>query len=423
LLKNNIPLYLQYILARYFSADTGVEQLNWILEGQIAIDSLDVVTSLSRISLKEFNASVNFFPTSEMLRAFSNSVENIGLFYPFPQHCNGLIANMLLYFVDDSIAGSLKEAKRIGCIFEEAKGLVKMGFNLMDRTLSFDAGSSVGPLIHTLIKMRTIFGDCKVQSNGQEWRVGLPQTILVNYTSAEELWMKQKFDEFQREYISVSPPKEYFEELIHLLVHGKQVSETFVLSWMAMDTERVRRVLKMHPEFRNLSNRDQEMLWRKNHSSATALSCIRINLLKTGKDQFKHVIGVLDCANQTWEAKYNRYIDLDSLKSNYINRKEVNSGLWDEATIRCYFEIMKDLSKMCENVQVFQLFTLLTLLDTEGLPESPQLMEVMKTRQTYLKFFQRKLASAGCTFVDYAHFRRTLKKVKIFASLMENFLV
>jgi hypothetical protein len=62
-------------------------------------------------------------------------------------------------------------------------------------------------------------------------------------------------------------------------------------------------------------------------------------------------------------------------------------------------------------------------LDTEGLPESPQLMEVMKTRQTYLKFFQRKLASAGCTFVDYAHFRRTLKKVKIFASLMENFLV
>jgi hypothetical protein len=97
LLKNNIPLYLQYILARYFSADTGVEQLNWILEGQIAIDSLDVVTSLSRISLKEFNASVNFFPTSEMLRAFSNSVENIGLFYPFPQHCNGLIANMLLY--------------------------------------------------------------------------------------------------------------------------------------------------------------------------------------------------------------------------------------------------------------------------------------------------------------------------------------
>jgi hypothetical protein len=50
-------------------------------------------------------------------------------------------------------------------------------------------------------------------------------------------------------------------------------------------------------------------------------------------------------------------------------------------------------------------------------------MEVLKMRQTYLKFFQRKLAAAGCTFMDYAHFRRTLKKVKIVANLMENFLL
>ena len=31
LLKNNVPLYLQYIIARYFSAATGLDQLSWIL--------------------------------------------------------------------------------------------------------------------------------------------------------------------------------------------------------------------------------------------------------------------------------------------------------------------------------------------------------------------------------------------------------
>jgi hypothetical protein len=54
LLKNNIPLYLQYIIARYFTADTGFEQLSWILEGQILIESIEEVTRLHRITLKRY---------------------------------------------------------------------------------------------------------------------------------------------------------------------------------------------------------------------------------------------------------------------------------------------------------------------------------------------------------------------------------
>ena len=165
LLKNNIPLYLQYILARYFSAETGLEQLNWILEGQINIESIEMVTSLSRVGLKEYNTSVNLFPTSEMVEIFSHYVRNIGLFYPFPQHCNGLIANMILYYVDESIAGKLKEEKRISCIFEEAKELVKIGFDHLDRKLNFNPGSAIGPLMNTLSKMKIIFGNCRVQRN------------------------------------------------------------------------------------------------------------------------------------------------------------------------------------------------------------------------------------------------------------------
>jgi hypothetical protein len=35
LLRNNVPLYIQYVLARYFNSSSGLEQLNWILEGQV----------------------------------------------------------------------------------------------------------------------------------------------------------------------------------------------------------------------------------------------------------------------------------------------------------------------------------------------------------------------------------------------------
>jgi hypothetical protein len=39
--------------------------------------------------------------------------------------------------------------------------------------------------------------------------------------------------------------------------HGKPVSESHVSSWMEMTSERVRRVLKIHPEFLNLSDSEQ----------------------------------------------------------------------------------------------------------------------------------------------------------------------
>jgi hypothetical protein len=44
---------------------------------------------------------------------------------------------------------------------------------------------------------------------------------------------------------------------IHLLQTGRPVRKTFVLDWMSMMTERVKRVLTMHPEFSGLSQREQ----------------------------------------------------------------------------------------------------------------------------------------------------------------------
>jgi hypothetical protein len=66
LLKNNIPLYLQYVAARYFTAETGVEQLSWILEGQLSLESIEEVGKMSKITLREYNESVHLFPTAEV---------------------------------------------------------------------------------------------------------------------------------------------------------------------------------------------------------------------------------------------------------------------------------------------------------------------------------------------------------------------
>ena len=84
--------------------------------------------NLSRITFNEYNTTVNWIASAEKANTYFHCANNIGIFYPFPTYCNGLIANLLLYNTNNEMFASLKEAKRISCIFREAKELVRCKF-------------------------------------------------------------------------------------------------------------------------------------------------------------------------------------------------------------------------------------------------------------------------------------------------------
>ena len=42
---------------------------------------------------------------------------------------------------------------------------------------------------------------------------------------------QNQFSQLQTQYTSVIPPKEYFEQLINLLLYDKPVEENFVATW------------------------------------------------------------------------------------------------------------------------------------------------------------------------------------------------
>lgn len=54
LLRNNVPLYIQYVLARYFNSPSGLEQLNWILEGQVKLSMVDQTFTLFSTSFTNY---------------------------------------------------------------------------------------------------------------------------------------------------------------------------------------------------------------------------------------------------------------------------------------------------------------------------------------------------------------------------------
>jgi hypothetical protein len=77
LLQNNIPLYLQYILAQYFSSCSGLEQISWILEGQVSLQTIEDVTNLNLISLSELNTAVCLYNSSTLVQLYQHFSDNI----------------------------------------------------------------------------------------------------------------------------------------------------------------------------------------------------------------------------------------------------------------------------------------------------------------------------------------------------------
>ena len=75
----------------------------------------------------------------------------------------------------------------------------------------------------------------------------VPQLLTVAYTDTEENWIQNQFQLLQDQYTSVVPDKQYFDDLINLLLWNIPVSETFIATWFKMIIERARRVLKIHP--------------------------------------------------------------------------------------------------------------------------------------------------------------------------------
>jgi len=417
-LKNNVPLYIQYVLAKYFSASNGLEQLTWLLEGHVPIESVDEVQRLTRLSLSEYNNSLTMFMTSEETQLYSTHCQNIGLFCPFPQHCNGLVANLLLFHTNDTLSENLREPKRISCIYSEAKNLVRAGFERLDQALEVNASQNIGPLIHTLHKMKSIFGNWKLQTE-EGVRMKPPYQLAISYTDAEEGWLKNRLGQFESAYLSVNFTAEYLNSLIDLLSNGTTVREDFLKMWMSASAEKTLRILKMHPEFNSLKGKDQDCLWRQNFRFGLAIIAARLEGHKTGKEQLKSILGHFDPNYNAWEADFNQQTDLNSLKAVYLIDTKLNRGRLDQESVDLCNNTLRDLTPILKNKENYQLFMILSLLNPEEISNMHDFAEITRVRQFYLKLFQRKMYSTGYSYIDYSRFRNALNKVKIFASLLE----
>ena len=158
LLENNVQLFLQYVLARYFSSISGLEQLSWILQDNVGNRLTEKVKmDLLQIRLTECASLNRLFYSSEFAQIYSDYCNDIGFLYRFSKKCNGLLAHVILFNTNG--IDCLREPERIKLLFEDSKELLDIGKKYLNCSQANPTLNNVDPLLSSLRSMKKIFED------------------------------------------------------------------------------------------------------------------------------------------------------------------------------------------------------------------------------------------------------------------------
>ncbi len=245
--------------------------------------------TLKSVRFKEFNKTSELFLLSEgTVELYSHYTDLIGSYFYFPQSFTGLVANLILYYTTDSMLTELNDPGKVLSCFQEAQELAQMGRNYFGSSNTDPKEFSVHQFLHALNQMKNLFGTFKIQSESIDSSV-VPRPLEMTLTETEECWIKERFSRIQEQFVSVTPCEDYMRELVDLLANGKPVSSRFSPQVWLIITERVRRVLKIHPEFTNLPDYEQQILWRKKSKICSHSCCHKDKFSSNRFNCHKHI--------------------------------------------------------------------------------------------------------------------------------------
>jgi len=410
LLALNLPLYIKYTISRYLTAETGLEQLSWILLDNLPIESIDEIQNLKQIHYEE----MRFFESPYFNKYYLHQVNQVKLRFPFPNFYNGLLANFLLSSTDGS--KNFRDQEKIKRINEESRRLIESSLSMLDTQIDIPGKDHLESFVKLLRGMEQLF----LKSSVGQTMSQILKHLEVPYTEFEENWLQGQLARFQESHRSTYIPREFLSEYLDLLKFGSQKtpSRSLMSLWLKMSKERIWNVFRTYEEFSNSSIEMQGSIWLRNHLTAIGLTSAMLNSTQSGKKQLKGVLGHFGENDNTWEVYFNGSIDLENLKPVELSR--VSKGILDKRSLKIFHKLVEEISSLICNEQLFHIMMIIILFDTGELPSKCPMASV---REYHLRFFQRKLFSAKLSFVEYSHFHKVVKMLKEFSSLLDLFLI
>jgi hypothetical protein len=267
LIDRNTPLYIQLLIASYFGAENGAEQLGFILDFCPNATDVDSTREAFFMSLQNFNTISKLFKFDADLMYFCDliaKVRSVGLVGIEQQ---ALMAYLVLF---DS-------STDLHCNLEATTTITELIFHHCIEKIHPEV--TMQEISTWLVKM-AVFTSYNTIWNEKE----LPSpelTITMVYTEEEECWLQRQLSLLETAFRSVPIGEETLEEIaMHSL--GVPVSKSNLPRAFSVSLERTLRMFKTQTECLDLTSDLQKQILMKNGMMAFCLMGSKWESFKSG---------------------------------------------------------------------------------------------------------------------------------------------
>lgn len=401
LLARNTPLYIQYMLARYITGETGFEQLEWMLGVTLPKHlSSDEKVNLRKVSLKKLVKHLNLFHLGANIDNYAEFAKRLNI-RGIGYKCTAVWCHLILFQTDNNV--KLDDAAKVHQLSHDAQSICPHSAHVMKCVDK----PNVPAMIHTAEAMARFFAqnviwidvgkdgspndplsnadsssnpsppsDSSSSDHGKSPNFDL---IALQYGQDEEKWLQGQLKKFDVAWNIVGMGEELMKEFI-MYSYDVPLSKHFMLSSMNVFNERFRHILKMHPEFMALSDAQQNRMWAQNLIYGSAMNFAKLETCETGNEQHYFATGFPD--RQTYLDGIMNNQKLKKLQMTVANKE---SGFISQDFLANFNRLVTNIGEVIQNVETFKLFTLVLLFsDVEDIPS------ILKLRNCYLNVIRRR---------------------------------
>ncbi|TRY76250.1 hypothetical protein TCAL_08790 [Tigriopus californicus] len=431
LLEHNSPLFVQYILARYFGSKTGSEQLSWLLGESIP----DIMASipLSKVSLASINKVIGLFQKRCDLSSYENLVEQLGSLGLGLIH-NSIVAIVILFTQTEDM--NLTEAIKVQEVLESMVDFASQAENLraplapipkekleklIDILIVISKFYSKGTINNMPQTTSEQFNEMRSSNDGTNTtQVHLPiktedvypTELEMPYTIEEEAWLKNQLHMFQAAYSEVSLGDDLVNEFV-MFTYDVPLSKRFVPAELSTFMERTRRILKFHPEFECLTTTEQANLLKNNCNKVVALCSVKSESFPTGYQQLQFCFGNMDEAN--WSQRLAPLVQDQEMKKVLIADWNRTTKAMSSDELFYYLNSTGNLASNLEDCETFKILSLISLFSQDSFEAQNQTpnVKIRAVEKKYTTLLQRRAKDS------YNQVKNCLENVNELANIFE----
>lgn len=390
LLEKNTSLFVLYILAQYFGAHTGEEQLQWLLDVNMPQNYSN--SKPQQISFPVFNKRLGIFKSPVFFDksvndcdfdAHAKKVAEVGITLRF----SGIVANLILF--NNGAQMHLDDRPSIQRQFDEALDLLRHAHQQIDSDISVH---DILFMIRNLDHLQGVFNtnaDWQTEC-GSDCCPNLPYIDLkLPYTKEEEIWVEQQVSWFQEAFVSMPIAKELIQDFFSYTFHNT-IPPRIIKEGYQFFSDRMSRSMHLHQEFAELTPQQKKDLWHCNSMNAMAICFARLEACDHGYGQAKILFGGLTDENSI-KQKIMAFALPHLIKKCSVRQVNKSLPVLNSEEVEQYCEVVERMKKVLLDDLAFKLILIIVLFQGDFAKDSP----IARKRDAYTKFLERRLRKQG----------------------------